>query len=66
MTETLSEAMHNFAELAIRYGLNPVHGLRAVLGTKLFARGNDGASLRDKHPAMPAPDHLGRPGFAFA
>ena len=49
----------------IRYGLNPVHGLGAVMGTKLVACRKDGASLGDEHPAMPAPDHLGGPGFAL-
>ena len=54
------------SRLRIRCRLNPVHRLRAILGTKLFARRNDGASLGNEHSAMPAPDHLGRPGFAVA
>jgi hypothetical protein len=44
---------------------DPVNFLSAGFGAKLAASDEQGAGLGYEHPAILAPDHLRRPGFAF-
>ena len=52
------------SERFFRRKSDPVNFLSAGLGAKLVAADQQGAGPSYEHPAILAPDHLGRPSFA--